>query len=157
MMFRSYPSKPLAHRLDRLKASLAEEHPLLVDVVKTYLELDRVGYGLGLLGADQSYATRISWWPFVAVLGTFSAGKSTFINEYTGINLQDIYNLMLAKGWTLGSAQGLQFMHGVIRLYHGPTVRLLEKYWKDAQPDLLTFTGSKIAGPTARPAPRGSQ
>ena len=35
--------------------------------------------------------------------------------KITGIRLEDIYNLMLAKGWTLGSAQGLRFMHGVIR------------------------------------------
>jgi len=39
--------------------------------------------------------------------------------KVTGIRLEDIYNKMLAKGWTLGSAQGLQFMHGVIGLYHG--------------------------------------
>ena len=26
--------------------------------------------------------------------------------KVTGIRLQDMYNLMLAKGWTLGSAQG---------------------------------------------------
>ena len=57
--------------------------------------------------------------------------------KITGIRLEDIYNKMLAKGWTLGSAQGLQFMHGVIRLYHGPTVRLLTRRWKDAQPDLV--------------------
>ena len=35
--------------------------------------------------------------------------------KITGIPLEDIYNLMLAKGWTLGSAQGLQFMHAVIQ------------------------------------------
>jgi len=57
--------------------------------------------------------------------------------KVTGIRLEDIYNTMLAKGWTLGSAQGLQFMHGVIRLYHGPTVRLLTRHWKETQPDLV--------------------
>ena len=57
--------------------------------------------------------------------------------KVTGIRLEDIYNKMLAKGWTLGSAQGLQFMHGVIRLYHGATVRLLTQHWVDAQPDLV--------------------
>ncbi len=57
--------------------------------------------------------------------------------KITRIRLQDIYNLMLAKGWTLGSAQGLKFMHGVIRLYHGSTVRLLEKLWNASQPDVV--------------------
>jgi 1,2-diacylglycerol 3-beta-galactosyltransferase len=57
--------------------------------------------------------------------------------KITGLRLEDVYNKMLAKGWTLGSAQGLQFMHGVIRLYHEPTVRLLSAHWRDTQPDLV--------------------
>lgn len=57
--------------------------------------------------------------------------------KVTGIRLEDIYNLMLAKGWTLGSAQGLRFMHGVIRLYHGKTVRLLKRHWIETKPDLV--------------------
>ena len=57
--------------------------------------------------------------------------------KITGIRLEDIYNLMLAKGWTLGSAQGLQFMHAVIRLNHDPVVRLLTRHWEDSRPDLV--------------------
>jgi hypothetical protein len=55
----------------------------------------------------------------------------------TGIRLEDIYNLMLAKGWTLGAAQGLRFMHGIIRLYHRPTMRLLTRYWTETKPDMV--------------------
>ena len=57
--------------------------------------------------------------------------------KITGIRLEDVYNLMLAKGWTLGSAQGLKFMHGIIRLYHRPTVRLLTKHWQETRPDMV--------------------
>jgi UDP-N-acetylglucosamine:LPS N-acetylglucosamine transferase len=57
--------------------------------------------------------------------------------KVTGIRLEDIYNKMLAKGWTLGSAQGLQFMHGVIRLYHSPVVRLLTRHFRDTAPDMV--------------------
>jgi hypothetical protein len=57
--------------------------------------------------------------------------------KVTGIRLQDIYNLMLAKGWTLGMAQGMRFMHAVIRLYHAPAVRLLTRYWEDAKPGMV--------------------
>jgi hypothetical protein len=57
--------------------------------------------------------------------------------KVTGIRLEDIYNLMLAKGWTLGSAQGLMFMHGVIRLYHGPTTKLLSRHWLESKPDMV--------------------
>src|SRR5690242_4543601 len=57
--------------------------------------------------------------------------------KVTGLELNEIYNQMLARGWTLGSAQGLKFMHAVIRLYHKPAVQLLEKYWSAARPDLV--------------------
>jgi hypothetical protein len=57
--------------------------------------------------------------------------------KVTGIRLEDIYNLMLAKGWTLGSAQGLMFIHGVIRLYHGSTTRLLSGNWLESKPDMV--------------------
>ena len=36
--------------------------------------------------------------------------------KITRIRLQDIYNLLLTKGWTLGSAQMLAAVHVVIRL-----------------------------------------
>ncbi|HYV63916.1 MAG TPA: galactosyldiacylglycerol synthase [Bryobacteraceae bacterium] len=64
-------------------------------------------------------------------------GPLDVFRKVTGLELQEIYNQMLARGWTLGSAQGLKFMHGVIRLYHRPAVRMLEKYWATARPDLV--------------------
>ena len=57
--------------------------------------------------------------------------------KVTGIRLEDIYNKMLARGWTLGSAQGVKFMHAVIRMYRRPTVRLLEKYWAESRPEMV--------------------
>ena len=57
--------------------------------------------------------------------------------KITGIRLENIYNRMLARGWTLGSAAGLRFMQGVIRLYHRPAVRLLEKHWASTRPDMV--------------------
>ena len=57
--------------------------------------------------------------------------------KITRIRLQDLYNLMLRKGWTLGSPQLTRMMHGIIRLYHHPTVRLLEKFWRDERPDMV--------------------
>ncbi len=54
-----------------------------------------------------------------------------------GVRLQDIYNLLLKKGWTLGSTQLLVPMHAIIRLYHGKQVRLLERFWREDRPDLV--------------------
>src|SRR5271170_7760739 len=57
--------------------------------------------------------------------------------KYTGIRMQDVYNVMLQKGWTLGSAQMTVLMHGLIRLYHGGQVRLLKEFWKQDERDLV--------------------
>lgn len=57
--------------------------------------------------------------------------------KVTGIRLQDLYNLMLMRGWTLGSPELLKGMHGVIRLLHSKQVRLLAEYWKNRRPDMV--------------------
>ncbi|MGA3212219.1 MAG: glycosyltransferase [Terriglobales bacterium] len=55
----------------------------------------------------------------------------------TGIRLQDIYNRILANGWTLGSAQLLQGLHAVMRMYHARVVRELNKHWSKTQTDAV--------------------
>jgi hypothetical protein len=57
--------------------------------------------------------------------------------KVTGIRLEDIYNRMLAHGWTLGASTGLKLMHGVIRTYHRPTVRMLTDHFVGTKPDLV--------------------
>lgn len=57
--------------------------------------------------------------------------------KYTGIRMQDVYNVLLQKGWTLGSVQMTVLMHGLIRLYHGGQVRLLTEFWKQGERDLV--------------------
>ena len=55
----------------------------------------------------------------------------------TGIRLQDYYNLLLKKGWTLGSAELLKGLHVVIRLFQPALVRLLRDFWRAGQPDMV--------------------
>jgi hypothetical protein len=57
--------------------------------------------------------------------------------KYTGINMEDVYNLLLKKGWTLGSPQLTVAMHGLIRLYHRGQVRMLRKFWSEGERDLV--------------------
>ncbi len=57
--------------------------------------------------------------------------------KLTGLRLQDVYNQVLKRGWTLGSPQLLPVMHGVIRLYHRGQVRLLDRFWHEDTPDLV--------------------
>ena len=75
-------------RLKHLEAHLEQENPVLLNAVQSFRELDTVAYKMGLFDAEQSFATQIPWWPLISVLGTFSAGKSTFINHYIGDRLQ---------------------------------------------------------------------
>jgi len=57
--------------------------------------------------------------------------------KYTGVRMEDVYNLLLKKGWTLGAPQLTVAMHALIRLYHGGQVRLLKEYWAPGEPDLV--------------------
>ena len=84
----SRPDKSIRERLTKLESHLENENPLLLDAVIRFKKLDRVAYRMGLLDTSDSYATRIPWWPLISVLGTFSAGKSSFINHFLGKKLQ---------------------------------------------------------------------
>ena len=57
--------------------------------------------------------------------------------KVTRVRLEDLYNLMLKKGWTLGSPQLTAGMHFVIRRFHRRQVRLLEKLWLENLPDMV--------------------
>jgi UDP-N-acetylglucosamine:LPS N-acetylglucosamine transferase len=57
--------------------------------------------------------------------------------KYAGIRIQDVYNTMLRKGWTLGSPQLLRVLQLVIGAYYAPTVRLLKEHWEQTEPDMV--------------------
>jgi hypothetical protein len=57
--------------------------------------------------------------------------------KLTGLRMQEIYNLLLTKGYTLGAAQILAGMHVIIRLFHGQMVPKLEALWRKNQPDMV--------------------
>jgi hypothetical protein len=78
----------LEERLHRLENHLQRENPVLLEVVKAFRQLDQVTHRLGLTEPNQSLAAQVSWFPVVALLGTFSSGKSTFVNSYLGQKLQ---------------------------------------------------------------------
>ena len=82
------PGPVIETRLKHLEAHLEQENPVLLTTVQSFRELDGIAYRMGLFDAEQSFATQIPWWPLISVLGTFSAGKSTFINDYMGMKLQ---------------------------------------------------------------------
>jgi GTPase Era involved in 16S rRNA processing len=91
----------LRDRLARLEAHLKSENPVLAEAVQGFRQLDGVAYALGLLGRDESFATRVSWWPVIAVVGTFSSGKSSFINHYLETRLQATGNQAVDDRFTV--------------------------------------------------------
>ena len=93
--------RQLRERLRNLQAHLETENPLLTAAVRSFQRLDRVGYGMGLLRRDQSFAMLIPWWPLISILGTFSAGKSSFINHYLQTPLQETGNQAVDDKFTV--------------------------------------------------------
>jgi len=54
-----------------------------------------------------------------------------------GFAPEDVYNKRLARGWTLGLAQELKLLQGMIRMGHPTLVRLLQQHWLRTEPDLV--------------------
>jgi 1,2-diacylglycerol 3-beta-galactosyltransferase len=70
-----------------------------------------------------------AWKPRLVHLQDVLAPVDVF-RKVLRIDLQELYNEMLRRGWTLGSETGLRCMQAVIRLYHASQVDLLERWWQ---------------------------
>ena len=88
-------------RYQKLKQHLSEENPVLLGVIQQYEQLDKIAHSLGFLPEEKSYTENISWWPLISILGTFSAGKSTFINDYLGKKVQESGNQAVDDKFTV--------------------------------------------------------
>src|SRR5690348_11526695 len=60
-----------------------------------------------------------------------------FIRRTTGIPMQEVYNIILRRGWTLGSRYLIRLAHWLIRMTHAKQVRVLEAHWRRTQPELV--------------------
>lgn len=100
----SYSSTQINKHLQSLEKHLADEHPdnpILAKAVKSFRKMDNIGQNIGLISKDESYATCVTWWPMIAVLGTFSAGKSTYINSFLELPLQRTGNQAVDDKFTV--------------------------------------------------------
>jgi hypothetical protein len=59
------------------------------------------------------------------------------IKKIFGVRIQDCYNSVLKSGMTLGSTAMLRMLQTILAIYYRPTVRLLEKYWRESTPDMV--------------------
>lgn len=59
------------------------------------------------------------------------------LRRITGVGVEQAYNGMLRRGWTLGSPAMLRVMHSVVRRFHRSQVTLLERHWQRNRPDAV--------------------
>lgn len=100
----SQSSVQINKHLESLQKHLVDEHPdnpILAKAVQSFRKMDTVGQSMGLIRIDESYATCVTWWPMISILGTFSAGKSTFINTYLDKSLQRTGNQAVDDKFTV--------------------------------------------------------
>jgi hypothetical protein len=60
-----------------------------------------------------------------------------FVRKSVGIPFQDVYNIMLRRGWTLGTKQMVPVMHLLIRMSHRQQVDVLTRHWAANRPDMV--------------------
>ncbi len=99
--FKLRTTKRLRSMLSKLEQHITMENSVLSDALVSYRQLDQLAYRMGLLSKDESFALSIAWWPMISVLGTFSSGKSTFINDYLGQDLQSTGNQAVDDKFTV--------------------------------------------------------
>lgn len=90
-----------SERISNLEDHLEQENPTLARVVKSFRKLDSVAHRLGILDANDSFTNQVAWWPVISVLGIYSAGKSTFLNQYVGGNPQRTGNQAVDDKFTV--------------------------------------------------------
>jgi hypothetical protein len=60
-----------------------------------------------------------------------------YIRKSVAIPFQNLYNIMLRRGWTLGTAQIVPVVHLAIRMSHRAQVGVLTRHWAAHRPDLF--------------------
>lgn len=68
---------------------------------------------------------------------TQELGSLDIFKKLTGQGVEDIYNVLLKNGWTLGTKQLMQSMHLFIWLYENKQVGMLGDLWRANTPDMV--------------------
>lgn len=95
------------------------------------------GHRAAALALEASIAELRPAWQVRLVNLTDVLDPQDLFRRFTGIGPEDIYNQRLARGWTLGLAQELKLLQGVIRLGHAQLVKRLAAHWARTEPDLV--------------------
>jgi UDP-N-acetylglucosamine:LPS N-acetylglucosamine transferase len=95
------------------------------------------GHRAAALAMQESIAQQRRPWQVRLVNLAEVLDPSGRFRRMTGMDPEDLYNKRLARGWTLGLAQELKLLQGMIRLAHGKLVATLQQHWLHTEPDLV--------------------
>ena len=95
------------------------------------------GHRAAAQALEQVMQSQGSPWRVRKVNLTEVLDKDALFKRLTGIEPEDLYNKRLASGFTLGLAQELKLLQGLIRLSHSALVQRLARHWQATQPDLV--------------------
>ena len=95
------------------------------------------GHRAAALALEEVIATEHSDWE-VGLVNLFEViDTERYFQKLTGFAPEDLYNLRLKKGWTLGLATELKVLQALIRLSHAKLKRKLQQHWRATRPDMV--------------------
>ena len=97
-MLNSTPT-PIDARMDALERHLKNENPELLDVVKSYRELDKVAHSVGMLPASESLATGSRGGQWFQCSARFLLGNPRLSITTSGLSSRRV----ATKRWTTSS------------------------------------------------------
>ena len=95
------------------------------------------GHRAAAQALEQVMLAQGSPWQVRKVNLTEVLDPSARFKRLTGIEPEDLYNKRLASGFTLGLAQELKLLQGLIRMSHSVLVQRLAQHWRTTEPDLV--------------------
>lgn len=95
------------------------------------------GHRSAALALKEVIEAKHSYWN-VTLVNLFEViDTERYFQKLTGFAPEDLYNLRLKKGWTLGLATELKVLQAIIRLSHAKLKRKLQQYWRETKPDMV--------------------
>ena len=95
------------------------------------------GHRAAAQALTEALAIHTPQWTVRRVNLTEVIDPSALFRRSLGFEPEDLYNQRLASGFTLGLAQELKLLQGLIRMGHRALVQRLARHWAATQPDLV--------------------
>ncbi len=95
------------------------------------------GHRAAALALEQVIQAQGRPWQVRKVKLTEILDPAALFHRLLGFEPEDLYNMRLASGFTLGLSQELKLLQGLIRLSHVTLVQRLARHWQATKPDMV--------------------